>query len=103
MLICSRGANIVLKLISIQPEHDKTYTITCAPTEDSDQPGLPPILIRVFSVRFRVDKNLNHLQTDSEDSDQTEQSSLGSNVFWVGFVMLGTDCVCKFCYCIVHS
>ena len=30
--------------------HDKTYKIACAPSEDSDQPGHPPSLIRVFAV-----------------------------------------------------
>ena len=27
------------------PEHDKTNKLTCAPSEDSDQPGHPPSLI----------------------------------------------------------
>ena len=31
--------------------HDKTNKMTCAPSEDSDQPGHPPSLIRVFAVR----------------------------------------------------
>ena len=34
-----------------EPVNDKTNKITCAPSEDSDQPGHPPILIRVFAVR----------------------------------------------------
>ena len=33
------------------PPHDKTNRMTCAPSEDSDQPGHPPSLIRVFAVR----------------------------------------------------
>ena len=33
------------------PPHDKTNKMTCAPSEDSDQPGHPPSLIRVFVVR----------------------------------------------------
>ena len=32
--------------------HDKTNKMTCAPREDSDQPGHPPSLIRVVSVHF---------------------------------------------------
>ena len=40
-----------LKIYS--PAHDKTYKMACAPSEDSDQPGLPPILIRVFAVRMK--------------------------------------------------
>ena len=35
-----------------EPLHDKTNKITSAPSEDSDQPGHPPSLIRVFVVRF---------------------------------------------------
>ena len=31
--------------------HDKTNKLTCAPSEDSNQPGHPPSLIRVFAVR----------------------------------------------------
>ena len=33
-----------------EPPHDKTNKITCAPSEDSDQPGHLPSLIRVFTV-----------------------------------------------------
>ena len=35
------------------PAHDKTYNKTCAPSEDSNQPGHPPSLIRVFAVRMK--------------------------------------------------
>ena len=43
----------------------------CAPIEDSDQPGHPPSLIRVFAVRSGVAKDPMFLNADSEDSDQT--------------------------------
>ena len=33
-----------------KPPHDKTNKVTCAPSKDSDQPGHPPSLIRVFTV-----------------------------------------------------
>ena len=33
--------------------HDKTNKMVCAPSEDSDQPGHPPSLIRVFAVRMK--------------------------------------------------
>ena len=33
-----------------EPPHDKTNKMACAPGEDSDQPGHPPSLIRVFVV-----------------------------------------------------
>ena len=35
-----------------EPAHDKTNKMTSAPSEDSDQPGHPPSLIRVFAVRL---------------------------------------------------
>ena len=34
-----------------KPQHDKTNKMTCAPSEDSDQPGHSPSLIRVFAWR----------------------------------------------------
>ena len=33
-----------------EPPRDKTNKMTCAPSEDSDQPRHPPSLIRVFAV-----------------------------------------------------
>ena len=35
------------------PAHDKTYTMAYAPSEDSDDPGHLPRLIRVFAVRIK--------------------------------------------------
>ena len=35
-----------------EPEHYKSNKMTCAPSEDSDQPGHLPSLIRVFAVCF---------------------------------------------------
>ena len=40
-------------VINSDPAHDKTYKLASAPSEDSDQPGLSPILIRVFAVRMK--------------------------------------------------
>ena len=34
-----------------EPPHDKTNKFFFVPSEDSDQPGHPPSLIRVFAVR----------------------------------------------------
>ena len=34
-----------------EPSYDKTNKMTFMPSEDSDQPGHPPSLIRVFAVR----------------------------------------------------
>ena len=34
------------RLVITEPPHDKTNKMICAPSEDSDQPGHPPNLIR---------------------------------------------------------
>ena len=36
---------------SNETPHDKTNKMACAPSEDSDQPGHSPSLIRVFDMR----------------------------------------------------
>ena len=38
---------------TFKPPYDKTNKVACAPSEDSDQPGRPPSLIRVFAVRMK--------------------------------------------------
>ena len=39
-------------IVTYELQHDKTNEMACAPSEDSDQPGHPPSLIRVFAVRL---------------------------------------------------
>ena len=39
-------------LIIIESRHDKTNKLACAPSENSDQPGHPHSLIRIFTVRM---------------------------------------------------
>ena len=56
------------KEIPFKPLHDKTNAITCVPSEDSDQPGHSPSLIRVFAVRMKKHYVLATLRTYSEDS-----------------------------------
>ena len=41
------------KVIKIEQRQDKAKKIACAPSEDSDQPGHPLSLIRVFAVRMK--------------------------------------------------
>ena len=53
-----RGYAVALTVLQIiiftnEPPHDKTNKMVCAPSEDSDQPGHPPSLIRVFAVRIK--------------------------------------------------
>ena len=63
-----------------EPQHYKANKKTCAPSEDSDQPGHPPSLIRVFAVRI-MGKDPIFLHADSEDSDQTGRMSRLIQVF----------------------
>ena len=67
--------------------------MTCAPSEDSDQPGHPPSQIRVFAVHMKKPKVLNYPMGASEDSDQTGWTPRLIRLFagrirhFVGFVM----------------
>ena len=42
---------ILISTRTFEPPHDKTNKMACAPSENSNQPGHPPSLIRVFAVR----------------------------------------------------
>ena len=57
--------------ITNEPPHDKTNIITCAPSEDSDQPVHPPSLIKSLLCAQWVATDPSFLHADSEDSDQT--------------------------------
>ena len=39
--------------LKYEPPRDKTNIMACAPSEDSDQPGHPPSLTRVFAIRMK--------------------------------------------------
>ena len=43
-------ASVESKQFVFELPHDKTNKMACAPSEDSDQPGHLPSLIRVFAV-----------------------------------------------------
>ena len=44
---------MLLYCFTFEPPNNKTNKMACAPSEDSDQPGYPPSLIRVFTVRMK--------------------------------------------------
>ena len=68
--------------------HDKTNKMACAPSEDSDQPGHPPSLIRVFACLQWVAEDPMFLHADSEVSDvQADLSLRWAHTHFVGFVM----------------
>ena len=67
--------------------------MTCAPSEDSDQPGHPPRLIRVFAVRMKKAWILSYplsaqrrLRSDWADA-QADLSLRWAHSHFVGFVM----------------
>ena len=67
--------------------------MACAPSEDSDQPGHPPSLIRVFAVRMKKAWVLSYpvsaqriLCSDWADA-QADLSLRWAHSHFVGFVM----------------
>ena len=76
-----------------EPPHDKTNKMACVPSEDSDQPGHPPSLIRVFAVRMKKVWVLSYplsaqrrLLSDWADA-QADLSLRWAHSHFVGFVM----------------
>ena len=76
-----------------EPRHDKTNENGCAPSEDSDQPGHPPSLIRVFAVRMKKHWVLSYplsaqrrLWSYWADA-QADLSLRWAHTHFVGFVM----------------
>ena len=48
------GSHANDQIDTTEPEYDKANEMTCAFSEDLDQPGRPPSLIRVFAVHPKV-------------------------------------------------
>ena len=81
-----------------EPPQDKTNKTACAPSEDSDQPGHPPSLIRVFAFRMKKAWVLSYplsaqrrLWSDSADA-QADLSLRWAHSHFVGFVMRRLNC-----------
>ena len=75
----------------------------CAPSVDSDQPGHPPSLIRVFACAQWVPKDPSFLLADSEDCDQTGRMPRLIRVFAgrtpMLLVLSCRDKMVEICYC----
>ena len=76
-----------------EPRHEKTSKMACAPSEDSDQPGHSPSLIRVFAVHMQKAWVLSYplsaqqrLRSDWADA-QDDLSLPWAHSHFVGFVM----------------
>ena len=68
---CICAAYVDSRKKHFEPPHDKTIKMTFVSSEDSDQPGHPPSLIRVFVMRSVSSLGPSLLQAYSADSDQT--------------------------------
>ena len=68
----------------IEPYRDKTNKMACAPSDDSDQPGHPSSLIRVFTVRIKKSWVLSYPRSAQQRlwSDWAD-----AHTHFVGFVM----------------
>ena len=83
-----------------EPPHDKTNKMACAPSEDSDQPGHSPSLIRVFAVRMKKDQGLSYplseqrrLWSDWADA-QADLSLRRAHLLFCWFLMTWLICGC---------
>ena len=76
--------------------HDKTNKMACAPSEDSDQPGHPPSLIRAFAVRIKKTWVLSYPL-----SAQRRLIRLGRCPGW-SKSLLGAKSFCWFCHEAAH-
>ena len=71
--------------------------MTCAPREDSDDPGHHPSLIRVIAVHMKKPWALIYLLSVSEDSDQTRPDAQADlSLCWAHMSF------CWFCRTVAH-
>ena len=61
----------------LETGHDKTNKMAFAPSKDSDQPGHPPSLIRVFAVHMKKACVLSYPLSHSEDSHSKDFDQTG--------------------------
>ena len=60
LIFCVKLCSLHMPESPNEPQHEKHQWSDCAPSEDSDQPGHPPSLIRVFAVRMKKAWVLNY-------------------------------------------
>ena len=87
--------------VTFAPPHDKTNKMVCASREDSDQPGHPPSLIKVFAVRMKKPWVLSYPMSAhrilwSDWIDAQADLSLRWAHSLVGFVMRMSLCL-RYC------
>ena len=86
------SVNVITLNICFEPPPDKANKVACAPSEDSDQPGHPPSLIRVFTVRMKKAWALSY-----PFSAQRKLIRLGGCPGW-SESSLGAQSFCWFCH-----
>ena len=79
-------------LVLFERPHDKTNKMACAPSKDSDQPGHPSSLVRVFTVRMKKPWVLSYHWAHREDLSDWADAQADLSLCWahshfVGFVM----------------
>ena len=73
-LVCFKVCCLKTKFPTLnEPPRDKTNKMICAPSEDSDQPGHPPSLIKSWLYAQWIAKDLSFFHANNEDSDQSGQ------------------------------
>ena len=71
-----------------EPQHNKTNKMAFAPSEDWDQPGHPPSLIRLFAVSIKKATHWAHSEDWSHWPDaQADPSLRWAHSHFVGFDM----------------
>ena len=84
--------------MKIEPWHDKTNKMICAPSEDSDQPGHPLSLIRVSAVRLKQNWVLSYPLSAQRRLIRLggcpggSESSLGTKVILLVLLCGGSKC-----------
>ena len=81
----------------IQPPNDKTNKMACAPSEDSDQPGHPPVWSKTSLSAWRKLGSLATQWAHSEDWSDWADAQADLSLHWahthfVGFVMRPLNC-----------
>ena len=104
-------------MFAFEPPHDKTNKMACGPSEDSDQPGHPPSLFRVFAVHMKKAWVLSYplstqwrLWSDWADA-QADLRLCWAHSHFVGFVMqwlilvigVSSDAVFWWFQLVIHS
>ena len=84
------------KISQYEPPHDKTNKMVCEPSEDSDQPGHYPNLIRIFAVRMKKTRVLTYQFV----AQRRLLIRLGGCPGWSVFV--GAKAFCWFCHEVAH-